>query len=85
MEGLDRRPAFAGHGGPGHGPYLVDLYVLPVLLSCVVFRSEGLAVLPLALLGYHLTTAWHGGLPWQLLLANDLGQMLEWCVLAAFV
>lgn len=68
------------------GPYpLIDLFMGPVLASCFVFRYRGLAVLPVALLGFHVATALHGRLPQPLLVGMDLLQLVEWSLLAAFV
>lgn len=68
------------------GPYpLVDLFMLPVLTSCFVFRYRGLFVLPVALLGFHIATALHGQLPRPLLIGSDVLQLTEWGLLSAFV
>ena len=68
------------------GRYLsVDLFVCPILIGCVVFRLQGLIVLPLATSGYALASWLNGGLPFRFIFLNSLGQTLEWSLLAGFV
>jgi hypothetical protein len=68
------------------GSYLsVDLFVCPILVACVVFRLQGLIVLPLATVAYALATWLSGDLPFRFIFLNSLGQALEWSLLATFV
>lgn len=68
------------------GSYLsVDLFIIPILIGCVVFRSQGLVVLPLATIGYAVASWLSGDLPFRFIFLNSLGQLLEWSLLAGFV
>lgn len=63
----------------------VDLFVFPVLVACFVLRRDGLAVLPLALVFYHLSTLVRNDRPLRLVLVSDVIQFAEWSLLAIFV
>lgn len=62
-----------------------DLFVLPVLVSSVVFKLRGMWIVPLSGVLYALAGLVSHDVPTRWVGFNTVGQMAEWLVLSAFV
>ena len=67
------------------GLLTVDLFIVPILVSCIVFKLKGLLVVPVAGLLYAIAGLICHDIPSRYVGFNTLGQMLEWGVLSAFL